>query len=144
MIYRTGRYSGYLRPISYMIDLGIIHILAYHFFSANFHFVNYMVFITIAWIIFSIRSHFYEIYRFTRLTTIFSLVGKQGVLFALLVFSFFGFYRELQVDPLQIFRYILLVILLTAGQFLCIPKRCLHAFKSYPVAFSHRMTVTVY
>ena len=94
-----------------MIDLGIIHILAYHFFSANFHFVNYMVFITIAWIIFSIRSHFYEIYRFTRLTTIFSLVGKQGVLFALLVFSFFGFYRELQVDPLQIFRYILLVIL---------------------------------
>jgi len=114
MIYRTGRYSGYLRPISYVIDLAIIHILAYHFFSASFHFINYMVFITIGWIIFSLRSHFYEIYRFTRLTTIFSLVGKQGVLFALLVFSFFGFYRELEVDPVQIFRYVLLVILYIA------------------------------
>jgi putative colanic acid biosynthesis UDP-glucose lipid carrier transferase len=42
------------------------------------------------------------------------LVGKQGVLFALLVFSFFGFYRELEVDPVQIFRYVLLVILYIA------------------------------
>jgi len=111
MIYRTGRYSGYLRPISYLIDLVIIHLLAYQFFSSNFHFINYVVFITIAWIIISLRSRFYEIFRFTKLTTILSLVGKQGVLFLLLVFAFFGFYRELQVEPLSIFRYVLLVIL---------------------------------
>ncbi|MBT8262789.1 MAG: exopolysaccharide biosynthesis polyprenyl glycosylphosphotransferase [Bacteroidia bacterium] len=111
MIYRTGRYSGYLRPISYLIDLAIIHVLAYQFFSSSFHFINYVVFITVAWIVISLRSRFYEIFRFTRLTTILSLVGKQGVLFLLLVFAFFGFYRELQVEPLSIFRYVLLVIL---------------------------------
>ena len=111
MIYRTGRYSGYLRPISYLIDLVIIHLLAYQFFSSSFHFINYAVFITLAWIIISLRSRFYEIFRFTRLTTIISLVGKQGVLFLLLVFAFFGFYRELEVEPLSIFRYVILVIL---------------------------------
>jgi len=111
MIYRTGRYSGYLRPISYIIDLGIIHILAYQFFSSSFHFINYTIFISLAWIVLSLRSHFYEIYRFTRLSTILSLVAKQGVLFTLLVFAFFGFYRELQVEPLSIFRYVLLAIL---------------------------------
>lgn len=111
MIYKTGRYSGFLRPISYIIDLVIIHLLAYQFFESKFLFLNYVIFVSIAWIIISLRSRFYEIYRFTRLTKIISLIGKQGVLFFLLVFAFFGFYNELEVAPLSIIKYVLLVIL---------------------------------
>ncbi len=111
MIYKTGRYSGFLRPISYIIDLLIIHLLAYQFFESRLLFLNYVIFVSLAWIIFSLRSHFYEIYRFTRLTKILSLIGKQGVLFILLVFAFFGFYSELGVEPLVIARYCFFVIL---------------------------------
>ena len=111
MIYKTGRYSGFLRPISYIIDLVIIHLLAYQFFESKFLFLNYVIFVSIAWIIISLRAHFYEIYRFTRLTKIISLIGKQGVLFFLLVFAFFGFYNELAIAPLSIIKYVLLVIL---------------------------------
>jgi len=111
MIFKTGRYSGFLRPISYIIDLLIIHLLAYHFFESNFLFLNYVIFVSIAWIIISMRSNFYEIYRFTRVTKLLSLVGKQGVLFFLLVFAFFGFYSELGQAPLSIITYALLVIL---------------------------------
>jgi putative colanic acid biosynthesis UDP-glucose lipid carrier transferase len=57
------------------------------------------------------RSNFYEIYRFTRVTKILSLVGKQGILFFLLVFAFFGFYSELGQTPLSIITYALQVIL---------------------------------
>lgn len=57
------------------------------------------------------RSNFYEIYRFTRVTKLLSLVGKQGVLFFLLVFAFFGFYSELGQAPLSIIKYALQVIL---------------------------------
>ena len=35
MIFKRGRYSGFLRPISYVIDLLIINILAYRFFEDN-------------------------------------------------------------------------------------------------------------
>jgi len=111
MIFKTGRYSGFLRPISYIIDLLIIHVLAYQFFESNFLFLNYVIFVSIAWIIISMRSNFYEIYRFTRVTKLLSLVGKQGVLFFLLVFAFFGFYSELGQAPLSIITYALLVIL---------------------------------
>ncbi len=111
MIYKTGRYSGFLRPISYIIDLLIIHLLAYQFFESRLLFLNYVIFVSLAWIILSLRSHFYEIYRFTRLTKILSLIAKQGVLFILLVFAFFGFYSELGVDPWVITRYCLFVIL---------------------------------
>ena len=85
--------------------------MAYHFFESNFLFLNYVIFVSIAWIIISMRSNFYEIYRFTRVTKLLSLVGKQGVLFFLLVFAFFGFYSELGQAPLSIITYALLVIL---------------------------------
>lgn len=114
MIYKTGRYSGFLRPISYIIDLLIIHLLAYQFFESRLLFLNYVIFVSLAWIIASLRSHFYEIYRFTRLTKIISLVGKQGVIFILLVFAFFGFYSELGIDPWAITKYALQVILYIA------------------------------
>jgi putative colanic acid biosynthesis UDP-glucose lipid carrier transferase len=111
MIYKTGRYSGFLRPISYIIDLVIIHLLAYQFFESEFLFLNYVIFVSIAWIILSLRSRFYEIYRFTRLTKIISLIGIQGLLFFLLVFAFFGFYSELAIAPQAITKYVLQVLL---------------------------------
>ncbi len=105
MIFKTGRYSGFLRPISYAIDLSIIHSLAYYFFKENLPLLNYIIFISIAWFLVSIRSNFYAIYRFTHVTKILSLVGKQGIVFVLIVFAFFGFYNELEEQPATIFYY---------------------------------------
>src|SRR5690606_5139289 len=56
-------------------------------------------------------SGFYEIYRFTHLAKIISLIGKQGIVFMLIVFSFFGFYNELTISASIIFKYLLLVMI---------------------------------
>ena len=109
MIFKRGRYSGYLRPISYIIDLFIIHGFAKHFFADDFQFLNFIIFISISWIILSIKSNFYEIYRFTQLLKIFSLIGIQAILFALLVFAFFGFYFNLKIEPYELLKYFLIV-----------------------------------
>jgi len=111
MIFKRGRFSGFLRPISYTIDLLIIHILASRFFTENFEYLNYIIFVSLAWVVLSLKSNFYEIYRFTAVAKIMSLIGKQGVVFFLIVFAFFGFYNELQIKPSAIIRYVLLVIL---------------------------------
>lgn len=110
MIFKRGRYSGFLRPISYVIDLLIINILAYRFFEDNIMFINYLVIISVAWVIIALRSNFYEIYRFTRITNILTLVGKQGILFILVVFAFFGFFHSLSREPIAILNYTLLSI----------------------------------
>ena len=109
MIFKKGRYSGYIRPLAIIIDLVIIHILAKSFFVDDIQFLNYILFISISWIFISIKSNFYEVYRFTQLIKIFSLIGKQAVLFGLIVFAFFGFYYKLGKAPLEILKYILFV-----------------------------------
>lgn len=111
MIFKRGRYSGFLRPISYTIDLLIINLLAYRFFDDHITYLNFVIFISFTWITIALRSHFYEIYRFTRVTNIFSLIFKQGILFLLLVYAFFGFFRELDSNPWSILRYVAEVIL---------------------------------
>ncbi|WP_066222791.1 undecaprenyl-phosphate glucose phosphotransferase [Formosa haliotis] len=109
---KQGRYSGYLRPISYTIDLSIIHGLALLFFFPN---VNPYLFITLVsttWIILSIYSKFYEVYRFTREVTIAALLLKQAMLFTLIVFAYFGFRHKLMVDSFLVLKYIAFVFFL--------------------------------
>ena len=109
MIFKSGRYSGFIRPISYVIDLGIINVLAFPFFNQKITFLNFILFITFSWIFTSISTKFYDVFRFTSLPKIFYLLSKQIVLFALLVFAFFGFYNQLEKETTAIFTYILKV-----------------------------------
>ena len=54
----------------------------------------------------SVKSNFYEIYRFTKVVKILSLIGLQSILFTLLVFAFFGIYNEMDQDPVEVLIYI--------------------------------------
>lgn len=107
-LFKQGRYSGYLRPISYLIDLSIINGLAIFYFFKNIDPLVFIGFISFAWIILSIFSKFYEVYRFTREVTIFSLTLRQMVLFALVMFAFAGYNYDLSIFPITILKYVLL------------------------------------
>jgi len=75
-------------------------------------FINYVVFITVTWVIVSIKSNFYEIYRFTKVTKILSLLGTQAILFSLLVFAFFGVYNDMNQAPWEVLMYVSKVFLI--------------------------------
>ena len=109
MRFKRGRYSGFLRPISYVIDLLVICVLAQQFFSDSNQYIQYVVFISISWIIVSLRSNFYEIYRFTKVVKIVTLIGKQSVLFTVLVFAFFGFFKDIDRYTMDISTYVIYV-----------------------------------
>ncbi|MFT4674261.1 MAG: putative colanic acid biosynthesis UDP-glucose lipid carrier transferase [Saprospiraceae bacterium] len=106
MIFKRGRYSGFLRPISYAIDLCIIHGFAFLLFEESSSYTSYIFFMSIAWVSSSIILNFYEIYRFTKFTGILTLASKQALVFLLLVFAFFGFYPELQEEASSILKYV--------------------------------------
>ncbi len=110
MIFKRGRYSGYLRPIAYIGDLMIINIFASPFFKNNSDFLNFILFVSFSWIIISLLSKFYEIYRYTSVTKIFRLLARQTITFLLLVFAFFGFFNELNKEPITILKYVLIVM----------------------------------
>lgn len=129
-MFRSGRYSGLLRPISYGIDIFIIHFFAFKAFGGSIPYFNFVVFISIAWILLSLRSGFYEIYRFTHVANIMSLLGKQGIIFGLIIFAFFGFYHQFDVSSSTILKYILFVMasigILKFGIYYLLKKYRLH------------------
>lgn len=111
-LFKQGRYSGYLRPISYLIDLSIINGLAILYFFKDIDPNLFIPFVSMSWVILSIYSRFYEVYRYTREVTIFSLSLRQMVFFALIIFAFIGFRPDLSVYPLTVFNYVLISFLL--------------------------------
>lgn len=89
---KTGRYSGYIRPFSYLLDLIIINLFSYLIVSEELFSLYFTVFITLSWIIIAINVEFYEVYRFTKVVSIFNKVFKQFLLFTILCYAFSGFY----------------------------------------------------
>ncbi|HIB36700.1 undecaprenyl-phosphate glucose phosphotransferase [Mesonia sp.] len=106
MLIKQGRYSGYLRPLAYLIDLAIILLFALQFKFNISNYLTYSIFITLGWLVLSIKSQFYEIYRYTKVLKIISLSFLQTGLFTLLVFSFFGIFEELSRPALRILFYV--------------------------------------
>lgn len=91
MTQKVGRYSKYIKPITYVVDLLTINTLPFlFFFSFNSYYFNF--FITLSWIIISINLKFYDVFRFTKIISIANKLVKQFVLFALICYAFFGFY----------------------------------------------------
>lgn len=102
----TGRYSSYIRPASYVVDLAILIFFAFQFSFdplLNFTFISYII---ITWILLSLKSGFYEIYRYTKITKIISLTILQAIIFTLIVFAFFGYYYEYGRASSRIFLYL--------------------------------------
>lgn len=90
------RYSKYLRPISYLLDLGAI-LFMFPFFYRDELLINdfyFGVYLFMSWTTVSFFVKFYEIFRFTPFTEIIGKISKQMVLFLLLVIAVFPFYKS--------------------------------------------------
>lgn len=104
-LFKQGRYSGYLKPITYLIDLSIINGLAVLYFFKDLDLFWFIGLISFAWIVLSIFSKFYQVYRYTKEVTIATLLIRQMVLFTLILFAFSGYNNDLQIQPKHIFKY---------------------------------------
>lgn len=103
---KQNRYSVYLRPIAYLMDLSIILLLALQMEFTTTEYLYYLVFVILGWFFLSLNTGFYEIYRFTNGVRIVSLAFLQLILFGLIVFSFFGIFPE-RAQPVEtVFIYL--------------------------------------
>ncbi len=110
MTQHKGRYSKYIRPVSFIIDLITVLIIFPFFFDGlaiNFSFFGfYLVFM---WILVSFFSKFYEVYRFTTPVEILTKIAKQSVFFLLLIIAFFPFNKSVIFSGSAIAKYLTLL-----------------------------------
>lgn len=115
-----GRYSKYLRPINVLFDILVITILFQYFFRfLGLNYLHFGFYQIVCWAIISYFLGFYEVYRYTPITSIMSKIIKQGVLFLLAIIAFFPFAKETVFSGRAIAEYLVVAfILITSFKFL--------------------------
>ena len=124
MEYKRGRFSWLLRPALIVYDIFIINIFAHYFLSFNEQdlyffssdFFNnkqllYLIYTILFWLISTALLCFYEVYRYTSLLNIISLLVKQFVVFLISVFAFIGIFRSINLEAFTVLSYIIWVFL---------------------------------
>lgn len=79
-------YSQLIRPFLYIVDLFTLSLAIFLFLTENYLHIGVFVFF---WMISSFFFSFYEVYRYTNIVRILTLLIRQVFLFTLLVFTFF-------------------------------------------------------
>lgn len=110
---KTGRYSGYIRPFSYVLDLIIINILANFLLPETLNLLGYHFFISVSWLVIAWNIGFYEVYRYTKVIEIFSNILKQYLFFLLINFAFIGFYLKFS-EPSKMIEFVSFSLILVS------------------------------
>ena len=108
---KQGRFSRYIRPTTYLIDLSIINFLVIREILNNTPDEWLCLLISAIWIIISIFSRFYNIYRYTPEIKILNLLLVQFSLFLLAMFSVSGIFPLLEIAPKTVLLFTLYVAL---------------------------------
>lgn len=88
------RYSYLIKPLQIIIDVFIINIITYFIYDKQYFNIPFLSYISILWLLISYFIGFYKVYRYTRILRVFSLLGKQFLIFTLAYFAYFGIFRE--------------------------------------------------
>lgn len=108
-LFKQGRYSGFIKPLSCATDLVVVNVLGVFYFFNEVPTLNFVLVISSGWIITALISQFYEVYRFSFVTRVFNLLFRQALFFTLLMFAYSGFNLELEIFPITVLIYIISV-----------------------------------
>ena len=111
MDYKKGRYSSLIKPIFGLIDLFIINVTVLLFEINLNNTVFFAVYISVTWIIISIKNHFYQVQRHTRATQIILLLARQMFFYAIVLYAFIGVFKQPNISRLALGHYFLFVSL---------------------------------
>lgn len=102
---KTGRYSGFIRPFSYIVDILIINLIAYYFLPKELNSLGFHFFISIFWVLIAWNVAFYEVYRFTKEFQILGKLIKQYFFIIIFNFAYLGYFYKFS-EPSQMVKYI--------------------------------------
>jgi len=111
---KIGRYSKYLRPITITYDLIVLVIFGIWLLPDSFQATYFYLYLAFSWIVISITTKFYQVYRFTKLIQIAQKTIKQYFLFALTTFALNGLFsltKEYNVVGFYLLSTLVVIVL---------------------------------
>ena len=113
-MFKQSRYSGFITPISYLLDLSIIIGCVFLFPINITHIYGFLFYVGLFWIVIAFTSHFYEVHRHTRIVQIVTLLFRQMLFFAIILYAFIGVFKQPNISRLELGNYLICVFLLIA------------------------------
>lgn len=107
---KTGRFSGYIRPFSYFLDLIIVNSFSCLFITNELLSPYFLIFTSFSWILIAFNVKFYDVYRFTKVVSIVNKIINQFLLFTICYYAFSGFYVN-EIDSKVVLSYAVLSLL---------------------------------
>lgn len=106
---KRGGYSFLIRPILVVFDL-LVLALVIHYYLAQPETLLLYCFILVGWIVSSYALNFYEVYRFTKPTKIFSLLFKQGFVSLVTLYAYFGLVKTRTISIKETLYFVSMVM----------------------------------
>lgn len=101
---QIGRYSKYIRPITFLFDITVVIVMGYAVLRDIFT-IYFVLYIALSWVITTWFTKFYEVYRFTKIIEISSKLLKQSICFTLIIFAYLGL-KSLDVNQKATYVYL--------------------------------------
>jgi len=98
---KIKKYSYLIRPLIILLDIVFINFIIYYFRPKEFLGIQFSIYITIFWLIISYFTKFYNVFRYTHVLRILSLLGAQFFIFILSFFAYFSIFKEGEVVSKQ-------------------------------------------
>ena len=111
--FRQGRYSWLIKPISCAVDLSVIQIISLIYLHQALR-LKFVLIISLGWIVTALISKFYEVYRHSSVVRVFNLLVRQGLFFSLFMFAYAGIFPNLEIDPKQTLKYLIICLFFIA------------------------------
>lgn len=103
------RKSFLIRPIIILVDLIIINGTVFFVSDNQYLNVSFLTYVNTLWLIISYYTQFYNVYRYTHITKLISLLVSQFFVFSLAYLSFFTLFKEGVIVNNQILIYSLIL-----------------------------------
>mgnify|MGYP003899916031 FL=1 len=94
------------------MDLAMIN-GAVHLFEINITDIYlFSVYISVFWIFIAVRNDFYEVQRYTKIVQVITLLFKQVLVFAIILYAFIGFFKQPNISRLALGYYLIFILFL--------------------------------
>lgn len=115
---KIRKYSAFIRPLIIIFDLIIIISVVYYFSDQEHLNIEFIAYLSLSWILIASYTKFYEVYRYTHVLKLLSLLFSQFFIFLLAFFAYFTIFKEGEVVSKQSNIVFYFVTIITCFKFL--------------------------
>ncbi|OSY87018.1 sugar transferase [Tenacibaculum holothuriorum] len=109
MIKKEKKRSLLIKPLTVFIDVLIINVIVYFVGDKEYLNFTFLSYITFFWLLLSYYTKFYNVYRYTHITKLLTLLLSHFFVFTLAYLSFFSVFKEGKIINNQVLIYSLII-----------------------------------